>query len=178
MGAIDTQQVRGSPAVSFPNSAAVELAQGDPRRQLIGVPFDQLAAPGTTGRAALGMLRDSISSTPGLSLRDLPFEVAQQILSNRAETMNEFFRGWSESMRRNAEADVKATDKRLLAQMLNRAVNAGHITPAQANEVRHNAGITTADSAVDANEANRPVPPRSERLSTASLLGGLKPPTA
>lgn len=149
---VQVDRIRGAQAPQIADSAAWGLPEADPRRQLVGRPLDQIAKPETAARQLLGMLHRSISTTPDLSLRDLPFEVAQQILNSRAETMEQFFKSWSESIRLNAELDKKATKKRLLAQTLNRTVNTGALTQQEADEIADHAGIGSVERAVGAAE--------------------------
>ena len=151
--AIQIDGIRSAAAPQIADSAARGLPESDPRRQLVGQPLDQIAAPGTAERQLLGMLHRSISTTSDLSLRDLPFEVAQLILNGRAETMEQFFKSWSESIKLNADLDKKATKKRLLSQMLNRAVNGGALTQAQADQIAGTAGIGSLERAVTAAES-------------------------
>ena len=132
---------------------AEALPVGDPRRDLVGRPLNEIAEPGSAARQLLGSLHQTLRSTPGLSLRDLPVEVAQQILESRAETMQQFFDSWSESIQHNAEQEKQATQRRLLAQMIIKAVNAGVISQSEADALGASAGISTVESGVSANEA-------------------------
>ncbi len=132
---------------------AESLPIGDPRRDLVGRPLNEIAEPGSAARHLLGSLHQSLRSSPGLSLRDLPVEVAQQILNNRAETMQQFFDSWSESIQHNAEQEKQATQRRLLAQMLIKAVNAGVISQSEADACGAAAGIPSVEVGVSANEA-------------------------
>ncbi len=74
----------------------------------------------------------------GVPLRELPPDVAQEILDSRNEAMKEFFDGWSESIRKNAEAGKKAAfaamlkQRRLLALGQARLLVAGR-TPSSPN---------------------------------------------
>ena len=95
-------------------------------------------------------------SCPDISLRHLPVEVAQMILDSRAETMEQFFKSWSESIRENAKLDKQAAkrDRELkqalgqsagfLVSALDNAVYRGNISLDYANEVRGRIGRQTA----------------------------------
>ena len=99
---------------------------------------------GATG-AFVGLLRDSC---PTIRLSDLPFEVAQMILDSRAETIEEFFASWSESLHEQAkldkeasarsqmQADVQKRSRSFLLSSLDRAVNLGQLSPEEAGRIQ------------------------------------------
>lgn len=58
----------------------------------------------------------------GVPLRDLPIEVAQEMLNARSAAMKEFFDGWAESIRKNAEADKKAAFRGMLKSAREKAL--------------------------------------------------------
>ncbi len=99
---------------------------------------------GATG-SFVGLLRDSC---PTIRLSDLPFEVAQMILDSRAETIQEFFESWSESLHEQAELDKEAAKRSqmqaeslkrsqgFLLSTLDRAVNLGQLSPEEAGRIQ------------------------------------------
>lgn len=175
---VDEPKIGGAlPQIS--REAAKGLSRDDIRNQLVGRPFDEIAPKGSGEYQLLGMIHQSLRSTPGLSLNELPLDVAQQILSSRAETMQEFFDSWSASIRENAEKDKKATQKRLLlAQVLNKAVNGGLITQSEANAFAGKAGIANLEIGVSANEAiGRQSQKAPQNVPRAiAVLDAMKPP--
>ena len=89
--------------------------------------------------------------------------------------MQQFFESWSESIRHNAEQDQKATKRRLLAQMLNKAVNTGAIGKAEAQSFADRAGIGTLSAGVNAAEAAR-VASRGERPEPLRVQSAMQNP--
>jgi hypothetical protein len=88
----------------------------------------------------------------GVPLRDLPPDVAQQILDARNEAMTEFMEGWAENIRKNAKLDKEAAKRaQVTARMLKSAQNAA-LTRAKAFV----SGRSPA--APSQNSGNRPVP--------------------
>jgi hypothetical protein len=160
------------------------FANGDfSYQQLLGVPpgtLQDFARPSPAawlgisdaGRLLRGYIGQALRDT-GQSLTNLPVEVAQQILTSRAESMQQFFETWSRSIRENAKLDDKANKQKiLLARVLNLAVNAGDVTEADAATWRGRAGLPSV-------EAQR-LPPRrleAERTVHTSFDSGLRPPT-
>mgnify|MGYP001170769390 CR=1 FL=1 len=99
---LNTQKLTGS----IGQEAADKLPQGDPRLALLkGILSGEVAAVGTTERRFLATCQQSMDN---FSLLDLPPDVAQLILDSRAQSMQEFFDTWSESIRENAKKDKKA----------------------------------------------------------------------
>jgi hypothetical protein len=101
----------------------------------------------------LTLLQDSC---PGITLKDLPMEVAQTLLDSRYATMKTFFESWGESIRLNAELDKKSSKKALktekeqerhhqsgsfFASALQRAVNNGEFSAEVAEALRDKAGF-------------------------------------
>ena len=99
---------------------------------------------GATG-SFVGLLRDAC---PTIRLSDLPFEVAQMILDSRAETIQEFFESWSESLHEQAKLDKEASKRSqmqaeslkrsqsFLLSTLDRAVNLGQLSPEEAGRIQ------------------------------------------
>ncbi len=90
--------------------SGAKLSDSDPRRMLL-----EQVRGGQIGQGAkalpdqfLALLKSCCSD---MSIHDLPADVAQMILDARAETMTEFFRSWSESIKKNAEADKETAGK-------------------------------------------------------------------
>jgi hypothetical protein len=86
--------------------------------------FEAARASGRVTRDAAGLAYSALISptAAGVSLRDLPADVAQKILASRAEAMQQFFDSWAESIRVNAERDKKADQKRFLEKTRCRAL--------------------------------------------------------
>ena len=146
----------------FSPTQSAALPTDDPRLRLIGRPISSIA-PGTPSGTLLGLIHRSISDSSVLNLRDLPPEVAQAILTSQNEAISEQLKSWAESIAHNAAQDREADQRRqLLAQVINRAVNAGAITPDQAGELRARAGIREPEAS----------PPPPDRRPTTNLSPG------
>ena len=95
-----------NPAVE---QAVAQLPKGDPRIALLKeIRSGQAANAGTTERRFLAICQQSMDN---FSLLDLPPDVAQMILDSRAQSMQDFFDSWSESIRENAKKDKESHER-------------------------------------------------------------------
>jgi len=97
-------------AEPIPLGGPIEKLSPTHRALAVAVRDGRTAPPGSVAREFLGVVRSANQNLdPPLSMRDLPIEVVQVILDNRAKTMDEFFRSWAESIAKNAAADRQAS---------------------------------------------------------------------
>ena len=179
-------------SLSHPGSVS-ELSTSDPRRQVVEKLRDgSLSLEGGSPNALfLTLLQDSC---PGITLKDLPVEVAQAILDNRHATMQAFFESWGESIRLNAELDKEASQKALkkkedqgrrhqstsfFASALQRALNKGDLSEKLAQELRNKAGFSLkqpeAPSEDNASSLSAPPPASTESALRAPRPTGVGP---
>lgn len=82
---------------------------------------------GHEARAIRGIMSSAgLNGSGGIDFRALPFEVAQAILTSRAEASQQFFDSWSKSIAENAKADKQSAlrshqQRQLMFQVLKRA---------------------------------------------------------
>ena len=118
-------------------AGSAEAAPGDIQKAIA-------QSEGATG-TFVGLLRDTC---PSIRLSDLPLEVAQMILDSRAETIQEFFESWSESLHEQAKLDKEASKRSqmqgdslkrsrgFLLSSLDKAVNLGQLSPEEAGRIQ------------------------------------------
>ncbi|MBI3178208.1 MAG: hypothetical protein HYZ27_01020 [Deltaproteobacteria bacterium] len=85
-------------------------------RDTFAAKFTQAVEAGLTPTKALALCtHELLAPTAGdVSLRDLPLQTAQEMVAARGKAMQEFLASWAKSIRKNAKADDKAHQRRLL----------------------------------------------------------------
>ncbi|MFC1610350.1 hypothetical protein ACFL6C_05280 [Myxococcota bacterium] len=123
----------GDAGVSFKNlpleiaqavlKARANIAPDKTIVQTLAAPVDPKKIEGMSPEEIAKCDPELLAPTPGggISLKDLPLEIAQAILKARAETMKQFFDSWAESIRMNAAEDKKAALKRYLKNTVTKA---------------------------------------------------------
>ncbi len=108
--------------MSFPVTAAQPSAgsglksQVDSWRDAFAARFEQAVDAGLTPSQALALCTRELLAPPvgSASLRDLPANTAQEMVADRGKAMQDFLTSWAEGIRRNARADQRAHQRRLL----------------------------------------------------------------
>ncbi len=184
-----------SPVASslFHPDSVAELSTSDPRR-LVANQLREGALSLEDGSPNAGFLTLLQDSCPGITLKDLPMEVAQAILDSRYATMQAFFESWGESIRLNAELDKKSSQQALkkkkeqqrshqsgsfFASALQRALNNGDVSESIAQELRDKAGFSLkhpdALSGEGSSSLSAPAPASTEAALKPPLPTGIRP---
>lgn len=155
-GISQTPGIQASKQSFLDSKSGAELDVSDPRWEVCRRLQSGELKPGD-GTSKGNFLQIIKDSWPGISLRDLPFEVASTILDSQSKTMKAFFDSWSESIEKNARLDRETSKKAqetkaelkkvqqsrsFLASSLQRAVNTAQLSPSAAQEIKDRGGFT------------------------------------